>query len=319
MVGRIRAAFFYLSGGAVISNLTRQPYLLLVTTAMLWAGNAIAGKFAVGHVSPFLLTSMRWLVALAILLPFAFPHLRRDFPAIRRHAVFLFLLGAMGFALFNNLFYLALNYTSAINVAIEQASMPLIVFALNFLFFSIRTSWLQVGGFILTLIGIAIIVSRGDPASLSGQNVNIGDVLMMIAIFVYGLYSVALARKPPLHWLSFITVLAGAAFAASIPFTFWEYWAARARFPDAVGVAVVVYTAIFPSIIAQVSWVRGLELIGSNRGGIFINLVPIFASVLAIVLLGEAFLPYHFVALCLVLGGVWLAQQGGRSGDIARN
>jgi drug/metabolite transporter (DMT)-like permease len=310
----LKGGLLLFCGEATITYLNRQPYLLLVATAILWAGNTIAGKFAVGHISPFLLTSSRWLVAFAILLPFAFPYLRRDLPVIRRHAAFLFLLGAIGFALFNNLFYLALNYTSAINVAIEQASMPLVVFVLNFLFFSIRTSRLQAGGFLLTLIGIVIIVTHGDPASLASQNVNVGDVLMMCAAFFYALYSVALVRKPRLHWLSFITSLAGAAFVASIPFTFWEFSAARIRFPDSTGFAVVAYTAVFPSIVAQLSWMRGLELIGSNRGGVFINLVPIFASALAIMLLGEAFLPYHFVALCLVLGGVWLSQQGSGAG-----
>jgi drug/metabolite transporter (DMT)-like permease len=308
MVSPPGAAIFFTACEAEILHLTRRPYVLLVTTAILWAGNTIAGKFAVGHISPFLLTSARWFAAILILLPFALPHLRRDLPVIRRHAVFLFLLGSMGFALFNNLFYLALNYTSAINVAIEQASMPLIVFVLNFLFFSIRTSRLQIGGFVLTLIGIAIIVTQGDPAGMTSQTVNLGDALMMGAVFVYGLYSVALVRKPPLHWLSFITVLAGAAFVASIPFTIWEFAAMRARLPDSVGFAVIVYTAIFPSIVAQLSWMRGLEMIGSNRGGIFINLVPIFASTLAIMLLGEAFLPYHFFALALVLGGVWMSQ-----------
>lgn len=297
-----------------IRFITGQPYLLLSLTAALWAGNAIAGKFAVGHISPFTLTCMRWLVASLVLLPFAYPHIRRDWKRVRENLFFLFTLGAVGFALFNNLFYLALNHTTVINVAIEQASMPLIVFALNFVLFSIAVSWLQIAGFALTMIGVVMTVTGGDVSGIAAWNINIGDVYMMVAVLLYGMYSVALVRKPPLHWLSFIMVLSCSALLASIPFAAWEFLAGHAVPPDTTGLAVVVYTAIFPSIIAQLSWVRGLEIIGSNRGGIFINLVPIFASVLAVLLLGEAFLFHHLAAMCLVLSGVWLSQKSRLNG-----
>jgi len=284
-------------------------YGLLTATALMWAGNAIAGKFAVGHVSPFLLTSLRWTIATAILAVWAWPHLRRDRAAMRRHAGYLFAMGALGLAVFNDMFYLALNYTSAINVAILQSSMPLAVFLLNFAFHAIRATPMQIGGFTLTLIGVVLTATRGDPWALGHMNLNFGDILMVIAISIYGAYSVWLAKKPQMHWLSFLTAASLSATIASLPFAAWEIAAGRVIYPDLQGWEVTLFTAIGPAILAQLFWARGLEIIGSNRGGVFINVVPIFAAVLAVVLLGETFHAYHGVAMALVFAGVWLSQR----------
>ncbi len=286
-----------------------RPYLLLLLTALFWGGNAVAGKLAVGHVSPFILTFIRWAVAMAIVYPFAIPHLKRDWPNIRKNLPFMVFLGVMGFAVFNNLMYSALVHTSAINVAIVQASMPLIVFFLNFLLYRILATGLQAFGFLLTLVGVVIVAARGNLETLMSLDFNYGDLLMLIAIMTYGTYSVLLKNKPVMHWLSFITVLGTSALFASMFFAGWEISQGTALWPDTQGWLVVIYTALFPSILSQVFWMRGLEMIGSNRGGVFINLVPIFGSVLAILILGEKFHLYHAFALVLVLGGVWLSQQ----------
>jgi drug/metabolite transporter (DMT)-like permease len=293
----------------LLRGLSGKPYLILTITALFWAGNAVAGKFAVGHVSPFLLTSLRWLFALLFLLPFAIGPVRRDWPAIMRNLPFLAFCGAIGFTLFNNLLYLALNYTTAINAAIVQASMPLVVFVLNFAFFHIRSTPLQIIGFALTLLGVALTATRGNLFNLASTQINIGDLFMLVAVAAYGIYSVALARRPQMHWISFIAIPSLMALLTSIPFTLWEASAGRLLMPDAQGWTVVFYTAIFPAILSQVFWVRGLEIIGSNRGGVFINLVPIFAAGLAVVLLGEQFHLYHAIALVLVIAGVWMSQQ----------
>ncbi|WP_075997219.1 DMT family transporter [Salaquimonas pukyongi] len=286
-----------------------QPYILLLLTALFWGGNAVAGKLAVGHVSPFLLTALRWAAAMAIVYLFALPHLKRDLPAIRRNIWFLALLGAIGFTVFNNLMYSSLIYTTAINVAIIQAAMPLIVFLLNFLLFGLRTTGLQLAGFALTLVGVATIASSGSLEVLARLAFNLGDLLMFVAIMTYGAYSVLLKQKPQMHWLSFISVLGTSALLASLPFVAHEALTGTLVWPDLQGWGVVLYTAIFPSILSQVFWMRGLELIGSNRGGVFINLVPVFGSALAITILGERFHLYHAIALVLVIGGVWLSQR----------
>lgn len=289
--------------------LFNQPYVLLVLTALFWGGNAVAGKLANDHISPFLLTTLRWIVAMAIVYPFALAHLKRDWPVIRKNIIFLFLLGAIGFAVFNNLMYSALTHTSALNVAIVQASMPLTVFLFNFLLFGLRATGLQLAGFALTLIGVVVIAARGDLTALLSLDFNIGDLLMLIAILIYGIYSVFLKDKPDIHWLSFITVLGTSAMFVSLAFAGYEVAAGSVIWPDLQGWLVVLYTAVFPSILSQVFWMRGLELIGSNRGGVFINIVPIFGSALAILILGERFHAYHAIALILIIGGVWLSQQ----------
>jgi len=289
--------------------LVNQPYLLLTLTSMLWGGNAIAGKLAAGHISPALLTSLRWLFALAIVLPFALPHLKRELPRLRPHLPFLFALGAIGFALFNNIFYLALNYTSAINVGIVQAGMPLVVFALNFAIFRLRTNALQLFGFALTLIGVVITITGGNPLGIFNQTINFGDLIMVVAVIAYGGYTVALRSKPEIHWLNFIAILGFSAFLTSALFSFYEWYAGQIILPDWRAMGIVAYVAIFPSIIAQLFWMRGLELIGSNRGGVFINLVPIFGAIFAVLLLSEQFQLYHGLSLVLVVGGVILAQS----------
>lgn len=293
--------------------LFNQPYVLLVLTALFWGGNAVAGKLAVGHISPFLLTTLRWIVAMAVIYPFALPHLRREWPVIREKLLFLAILGCVGFTIFNNLMYTALTHTSALNVAIIQASMPLSVFIFNFLLFGLRATFLQLAGFSLTLVGVLIIAARGDLTVLTGLDFNLGDLLMLIAISIYGIYSVYLKNKPDIHWLSFIAVLGTSAMFISMVFSAWEISSGSVRWPDMQGWMVVLYTAIFPSILSQVFWMRGLEIIGANRGGVFINIVPIFGSALAILILGENFRWYHAAALVLVIGGVWLSQRVART------
>lgn len=286
-----------------------QPYLLLTICPMIWGGNSIAGKLAVGHVSPALLVAMRWLFAMAIILPVAWPHLKRELPGLKPHLPFLFALGAVGFAFFNNIMYLALNHTSAINIGIEQAAMPLVVFILNFIIFKIKASRLQLAGFIITLLGVVIVITKGNPLGIFDQTMNYGDLIMLLAVIAYGGYSVALKNKPEMHWSSFIAILGFSAFLTSLFFAAWEWINGNIRLPDMQAMGVVAYIAIFPSIIAQLLWVRGLELIGSNRGGIFINLVPIFASIFAVLILGEEFQVYHALALLLVMGGVAMSQR----------
>ncbi|MEM7291328.1 MAG: DMT family transporter, partial [Pseudomonadota bacterium] len=262
-----------------------------------------------GHVSPFLLTLLRWIIACLVMLPFALPHLRRDAAAIRKHFWFLFALGAVGFGLFNNLMYLALNYTTAINVAIEQASMPLVVFMLNYLLYRTRVTFFQVIGFAITLIGVAVTATRGDVLSIAENTLNRGDLLMLAAIAFYGIYSVFIRKKPDIHLFSFLFTLGMAAMTISLVFAGYEYSTGALLWPDAQGWGVVIYAALFPSLVSQLFWVMGLEKIGSNRGGIFINLVPIFGSMLAILIIGESFKFYHAIGLILVLGGIALAQK----------
>lgn len=289
-----------------------NAYLLLTLTAVFWAGNAIAGKLAAGVVTPVTLTFMRWLIASVLIVFLARAQLRRDLRTLRRHWLLVFLLGGLGFAAFNLLLYGALNHTSAINVTIEQSAMPVMVMIVNFIVFRLRIRVLQALGVLATILGVIVTATRGSPLALLEVGVNRGDAIMMGAVLLYALYTVALRLKPQVHWLSLLAAMAVSALLFVTPFFILE--AARGGFqaPGLDGWLIIAYTAIFPSVMSQLFFMRGVELIGSNRAALFINLVPIFGSLLAVVLLGEAFRAYHLLSLLLVFSGIWMAERSGR-------
>jgi drug/metabolite transporter (DMT)-like permease len=188
----------------------------------------------------------------------------------------------------------------------------MLIFIGNFLLFRLRASWAQIVGFLVSLVGVALTASHGDPASLLALDVNFGDMLMIGAVVGYAGYTIALRFKPDIHWQSLMIALTAGAFVASVPFALVEAQAGASIMPDTMGWAVILYTVIFPSILAQIFYVRAVELIGANRAGLFVNLVPVFGTLLSVVVVGEAFHTYHAIALALVLGGIWLAETSGR-------
>lgn len=287
-------------------------FVLLVAT-FFWGGNAVAGKLANGHVSPMLLTFFRWMIAAIILLPFAWKYLVEDWPVIRRNLAYFAIMAPLGFTLFNILLYTALTYTTAINVTIEQAAMPMFIFLINFIGFRTRPTWVQVLGYSVTLVGVVLTVSGASMARLRELDFNIGDLIMMLAAFCYAAYGVGLRLKPAMHWLSFLTVLILFAGIFSIPFVVYERSTDAYIFPTtALGWGIVAFAAIFPSIICQACFIRGNELLGANNAALFLNATPIFGALLSILILGEAFRWYHAVALVLVIGGITGAQHFGR-------
>jgi drug/metabolite transporter (DMT)-like permease len=290
----------------------RSAYVLLLLTTVFWGGNAIAGKLAVGHVSPNLLTALRWMVTLTLLAAIGWPRLREDWPKARASLPLLAALGALGFGVFNIAMYTALVHTTAINVSIEQAAIPMVIFLANYLLFRMRVSALQIAGFAMTLAGVVVVATHGEPLQILALDLNRGDAIMLVAVLIYSAYTVALRWKPDIHWQSMMLVMAAAAFLATVPFAAVEFALGAGQIPDARGWAVILYTVLFPSLLSQVFFMRGVEMIGANRAGLFINLVPIFGTILSVLLLGEAFEPFHGVALALVMGGIWMAEASGR-------
>ena len=288
-----------------------NPYTLLTLTTLFWAGNAIAGKLAAGVISPVALTFSRWLIACAVFYIFARPHLIRDWPIVRRHLPLLFTLGALGFSAFNIGFYWALNYTTAINATIEQSAMPVLIIFANYLFFSMRITGLQGIGVLLTITGVLMTVTRGSPLTVFETGVNRGDAIMMLCVLLYGSYTVALRFRPDIHWTSLMFVLTCSATLFALPFYAVEIAGDGFRMPGPDAWAIIAYTAIFPSMLSQLFFIRGVTMLGANRAGLFINLVPIFGAFLAVVILGESFRLYHLAGLTLVLGGIAMAERFG--------
>lgn len=287
-----------------------RAYFYLLVTTLFWGGNSVAGKMAVGHVSPMMLTTLRWVLALCVILAFMTPQIRRDWPMIRKHWIQLLLYGVFGFTSFNVLLYSALHYTSAINAVIEQAGIPMLIFAFNFVLFRIQASAAQIIGFTVTLIGVLVTAAHGEFSALLNLQFNFGDALMLVACVTYAAYTVSLRWKPDMHWQSFIAAPAFGALLSALPLLVWEICTGDVVYPDTTGWTIVVYAAIFPSLMSQVLYVRGVEMIGANRAGLFINAIPVFGTLLSVLLIGETLYPFHLAALTLVLGGIAIAEWG---------
>ncbi len=290
-----------------------NAYVFLVIAPLLWGGNAVAGKMSTSDWGPFVLTSLRWGFAVVILFVFGWRIVRQDWAVIRQNLPFLFLLGALGMAVFNMLMYLALQTTTAINVSIIQSVAPCIIMLTNFVLFRQRTVALQVVGLLISILGVVLVTTSGRPLSLLEGDLVIGDVWMLLASAFYAGYTIALRWRPPIHWLSFLTVIGLSAFITTIPFTAWEQMHSPQVTTSFSAWLVLAYIVVFPTMISQLAWLRGVELIGSNRAGVFLNLVPIFGSALAVLLLGESFAWYHALGLVFVIGGISLAERVART------
>lgn len=286
-----------------------NAYLLLIVATFGWGCNAVAGKLATAEWEPFTLTCIRWLIACLILLPFAWRHIKTEAEALKRGGLYLLGLGAFGMALFNLCMYLALNYTSAINVSIEQAAMPVMIIIVNFIFMSQRAHWLQLVGLALSILGVMVTTTEGKPMLFFSNGLNRGDAIMLLGCVFYAAYTFGLRWRPKVHWLVFMFFIAVGAFLMTIPFAVIEYTGGAISTPGSAGWLLMAFIVIVPSIISQIAFARGVEIIGANRAGLFINLVPVFGSLLAVLILGEQFNWYHGLGMLGVIGGIMLAEQ----------
>lgn len=289
-----------------------NAYLLMIGTTLIWGGNAVASRFAVGNISPMALTSFRW-IGVCLIMPFL---LRRQIaehlPQIKAHWPYIALLGITGFTVFNTLMYVAAYSTTAINIGILQGSIPVFVLLGAFIAYRIPIGVMQALGVAVTLLGVVVTASRGDVNVLANLRFVPGDLLMILACVFYAGYTVAVRSRPPMPQLVFFTVAAAFACLFSLPLLAAEIAMGRFHMPSPTGWAILAFTVIGPSILSQLSFMRAIELIGPGRAGVFVNLVPVFAPILAVLLLGEPFGVYHAVALALVLGGIFIAERLGR-------
>ncbi len=280
---------------------------MLTTTAFCWGANSVLARVAVGEVSPMLIVSLRWL-GVVILFVFARQVIYREWDKLKSHLPLLFLMGALGFTVFNALFYLAAHTTTALNIGIIQGIVP--VFLLIGMYFLYRSpvSLLQGLGVIVTILGVCIVASAGNLEKLASLSINPGDYFMIIACLLYSGYALMLRRFSGVSALSLFAVVAVAAFIASLPLSLVELYLGSLQWPTQKGWIVVILITVLPSFLAQVCFIRGVTELGAGRAGIFVNLVPVFSSILAVSVLGEPFRVYHAVALILVIGGIGLAE-----------
>jgi len=289
--------------------LADQPYLLLSITALCWAGNAIVGRLAAGHIPPVTLSFLRWAFAFLIILPFAWKHLVHDWAAIRSRLGIMILLSITGIGAFNTLQYWALEHTQALNTLLLLSGGPLFVASWSLLLLGVRLTLAQAGGILVSLIGVLVILLHGDVTTLSNIAFNKGDLIFTVALVIFALYSVLSLKRPDIHGLSFVAFTFGCGAACLIPLFVWELFARPLMAIDTNNLLTLFYVAVFPSTLAYLCFNRGVQLIGANRAAPFFHVVPVFGTVMSIVFLGEHPQAFHFIGFALVLTGVFVASR----------
>jgi drug/metabolite transporter (DMT)-like permease len=289
--------------------LTGQPYLLLCIAALCWAGNAIVGHLAAGHIPPVTLSFLRWSLAFLNILPFAWKHLVRDWDAIRARLGTMIFLSVIGIGAFNTLQYWALEYTQALNTLLLQSAGPLFVAVWSLILLGIRLTLAQAGGIALSLMGVLVILLHGDLTALAGIEFNKGDIIFTVALAIFGLYSVLTLKRPQIHGLSFAAFTFGCGAACLVPLLIWELFARPVMELNTTNLLSLFYVAVFPSTLAYLCYNRGVHLIGANRAAPFFHVVPLFGSAMAMIFIGERPQLFHVIGFALVLTGVFVASR----------
>lgn len=296
-----------------LHRLARQAYghavLLLTVTAALWGANGVASRMAVGHVSPMTIVLFRWVAVFVVLALLLRDDLRRESAALRANATRIFLMALTGFTGFTVFFYLAGYHTTAVNITLLQSSIPPMVLIGAALFKGVRPTPMQIAGLAVTFVGVLLIATHGDPRRIAELAFNRGDVMLLVGCALYAGYTLALRDRPQMPALVFFTALAAAACISSLPMFIAEFAMGLSYWPTLKGWLILLFVALGPSLTSQVFFMRGVELIGPGRAGLFSNLVPMFGALFAVLLLGEEFHFYHGVALALGLAGVWLSER----------
>jgi drug/metabolite transporter (DMT)-like permease len=295
-----------------LASFFRSPaaaYVLLPTAAGCWAGNHIIARAIAGHVPPAGLGVVRWAIV-AVMLGLIGPHLLiADRHKLRAKLGALAFLALIGGAAFGTMQYVALQYTTAINMGVVGSVAPALIVAASFLLFGDRMSLRQLAGVAVSLIGVLAIVTRLRPELLASLSFNFGDLLIIANMVLWSIYSACLRLRPDVHPLSFLFVFAVISGLANIPFAAWEYAVGYRLHADEMTLGAILYAVLFTTLLAYISWNRGIELIGAPRASAFLHTIPLFAAVLATSILGETLQLYHVAGFALILAGVTLAAR----------
>ena len=292
-----------------------SPYLLLSLTSLFWSLNWVIGRALVGHVSPFAITFARWTVAVAVMMPFAWPAIRANWPLIRRSWKTIAWLAFWGTGLHNAFAYVGLQYTTATNGVILNSSIPIMIIVLGWLLYRETITRVQALGVAISLAGILAIISRGDLQVLAALSLNKGDLIVLVGMAFWAAYTVFLRMKPAeLPGLALLACCGTLGIVLLLPFFLFEMFYLDGRVElTAATIGAVLYMGIFPSFVGYIFWNRGVAEVGPNVAGIFVHLMPAFGALLAWLFLDERIQAYHLVGIALILAGVALTTRGHRA------
>jgi len=294
------------------SRIMRNPWLLLTFSSLVWGGNVAAARFAVGEISPMVLVGLRWIVVSAIIALLMGKRMGAVLASLRPHWAFLLPMGVIGFTISNAFFYESARFTTGLNLSIIQGVLPVLVLAGARLVYGARVGGMRMVGVALTMAGIVLIATEGEPARLLDLQFNKGDAFAFLGAAIYAAFTLALRKRPPLSAMAFFIGVSIAALVSSAPAMVVEAMLGAAIWPGWQGFLVLLYVAVFTSIVGQICWIRAVEMIGPGRAGVFQNLVPVVGAILSVVVLRETFHWFHAASLALVLSGLLISEQGKR-------
>ncbi|KMS54407.1 permease [Novosphingobium barchaimii LL02] len=289
------------------SRSTTRAFLLLGLVMLFWAGNSITGRAVRSDIPPFTLAFGRWLIAVAVLAPFAARRLWAERAEALAGWRWILALGFLGIVCFNAFIYSGLRHTSAANALLLQASIPALVLVLDRVMFGGRAGALHIAGVVASTLGVVGIVFKGDVSALATLRLGAGDALILCGVVVWGLYTVLLRKKPPISSASFLLLVFMLGALAMAPLALWEWgqgmqvaWSPRV-------LAAFGYVGVFPSVLAYFIYNAATAQLGAARAGQAITLMPLFGALLSALLLGETLEGYHLVGMALILAGIVLS------------
>ena len=285
-----------------------NPHFLLTLTSIFWAFNTVAGRAAVGEVSPLLIVSVRWFFVSIILSILCRNQLIETWRILNKKIKWLIFMGLFGFTGFNSAYYVAAHDTIAINLGLVQGTMPAFIIIIAWIWLKDKINFTQFLGVLITFIAVLIVVCSGNFNALIELELNSGDIVMIFACTLYAIYAVGLRKKPKISALPLLTFFAYIAFLGSLPGFIYETYSNQLILPGQKGFIILGVIIIFPSFLAQIFFMKGVEKIGPSRSGLYTNLVPVFSSLLAVFFLGEEFQFFHLLSLIMIFIGIYLFE-----------
>ena len=286
-------------------------YLLLTLSVLFWAGNFIVGKFAtLFEIPPLTLNVLRWLSVWLILMPFTYKEIYKNLTYVKKNWLVISFMGLITISTFNSVVYFALNHTQVINAVLVLAAIPAATIVLSSFMNIEKTNIFQLLGLFLSIIGIGSIISSGDFQKIISLNFNKGDSWMLVCVITWSLYSTLLKKnKFKFSQFTLIQLMVSAGLLFLIPQLFYEKSIGLEVNFNKAFIIILFYVVIFPAIAAYYCWQKGVELVGPNRASMFIQLMPLFSAVMAIIIFKEKFELYHFVGAAFIVSGIYLSNK----------
>tara|TARA_B100000965_G_C19453104_1_gene696187 strand:- start:80 stop:973 length:894 start_codon:yes stop_codon:yes gene_type:complete len=286
-------------------------YIFLLLTVTFWAGNFVVGKFASFYnVPPFSLNFYRWLFAWLILMPFTISEIiKKKEYIISNYKIFL-VLGITSITIFNSIVYYSLNFTQVISGVLMISTIPVMIMFFSSILKIEKTNLFQIIGVILSIAGVIIIITKANFEIIKSLNFNKGDITMVLAMFSWALYSTLLKRqKYELSQISLLQVVISFGLIFLIPIYFIEYQIGFRINIDMPFILILSYVVLFPGLASFILWIKGIALIGANRSGVFLHLMPIISALMAMIIFEEKFMFYHILGACFIISGILLSNK----------